>query len=328
MATTLFILDSFNRLIILGLLLFLPSSINKLKKNILVLKLISFYKYSEIQNPEETKNHLLTYCNYQNLKGKIYVASEGLNGNVCGEVANIELFKVFIKHMLGFEDTLFKEDEIDTLVFSAMHVRVKKELVNLGIPGLTNKNGGTRLSPEKLLEFYESGKDFVIIDTRNSYESKIGHFKNSINPEMKNFREWKNVAESLQDYKDKAVVTYCTGGIRCEKASAYLVELGFKDVYQLDGGILTFIKKFPDTYWEGGMFVFDGRKVVNPNSKEELKYTSTCEHCAKPTSYYINCHNLDCDKLLVCCKECAIEKNYCCSESCVQSSNKRSKIYE
>ena len=186
------------------------------------------------------------------------------------------------------------------------------------------EHGGKRLSPEELLRLYEEGKDFVIVDARNWYESKIGKFKNAITPPMKNFREWKKVVdEDLKEYKNKTVVTYCTGGIRCEKASAYMVERGFNDVYQLDGGIVNFIKKFPDTYWEGGMFVFDERRVVNPNSKEELKHIAQCHFCGKPTSYYINCHNVDCDKIIVSCHECKVKNEYCCSDECRESLNKR-----
>lgn len=104
-------------------------------------------------------------------------------------------------------------------------------------------------------------------------------------------------------------------------------EHGFKDVYQIDGGILNYIQQFPDTYWEGGMFVFDDRKVVEPNTKEELKYTSNCHFCGKPTAYHINCHNIDCDKIIVCCHDCKIENEYCCSDECRASENKRKVIY-
>jgi UPF0176 protein len=177
------------------------------------------------------------------------------------------------------------------------------------------------------LDFYKTGKDFIIVDARNSYESNIGKFKNAVTPQMQNFRQWPLAVESLKDFKDKTIVTYCTGGIRCEKASAYLVEHGFKDVYQLDGGIVTFTKKYPDTYWQGGIFVFDERRVVEPNNDHKLKYISNCYFCGIPTAYYINCHNLDCDKIIVSCHKCKVENNYCCSEECRKSVNKRDKYY-
>jgi UPF0176 protein len=144
---------------------------------------------------------------------------------------------------------------------------------------------------------------------------------------MKNFREWFNVAEELKEYKDKPVITYCTGGIRCEKASAYLVEQGFKNVFQLDGGIVNYVKQYPDSYWEGSVFVFDERRIVEPNSREELKHIANCHFCGKPTSYYINCHNLDCDKIIVCCHDCKTANDYCCSDECRKSGNRRKKFY-
>jgi len=106
-----------------------------------------------------------------------------------------------------------------------------------------------------------------------------------------------------------------------------LREQGFKDVYQIDGGILNYIKQYPDTYWEGGMFVFDDRRVYEPNTKEELKYAANCHFCGKPTSYHINCHNIDCDKIIVCCHDCKIENEYCCSDECRASKNKRKEYH-
>ena len=167
----------------------------------------------------------------------------------------------------------------------------------------------------------------MIVDARNDYESNIGKFKNSLTPKMETFRDWPKVAEELEDMKDKTIVTYCTGGIRCEKASAYLVEHGFKDVYQLEGGIWNYITQFPDMYWEGSVFVFDERRIVTPNSKEEIKHIGKCYYCGKPTSYYINCHNQNCDKLLLTCHECKVENEYCCSDECRQSSNKRKEYH-
>jgi UPF0176 protein len=106
-----------------------------------------------------------------------------------------------------------------------------------------------------------------------------------------------------------------------------MIEQGFDDVYQLDGGIVNFIKKFPDTYWEGGMFVFDERRVINPNTKNELRHIAECHFCGKPTSYYINCHNVTCDKIIISCHECKIENKYCCSDECREGGNKRKVFY-
>lgn len=290
-------------------------------------KVISFYKYINVDDPESLAKEHLEWCLQNGIKGKIYLAKEGINGSVFGDN---EVTENYINHLRSykiFEDVWFKETHTDEIAFSKMHVRVKSEIVNSGLYDTSLDNSAPKLTPEQLLKFYEDKKDFVIVDARNWYESKIGRFKNAITPHITHFREWPKVAESLQEYKNKTIVTYCTGGIRCEKASAYLREHGFKDVYQIDGGILNYIQQFPDTYWEGGMFVFDDRKVVEPNTKEELKYTSNCHFCGKPTAYHINCHNIDCDKIIVCCHDCKIENEYCCSDECRASENKRKVIY-
>jgi len=281
----------------------------------------------QVKNPNLIVNEHLEWCLQNDIKGRVFFANEGVNGTVSGLKENIEEYKSHLTSYPEFKDLWFKEDEADEHVFKKIHVRLKNEIVHGDLENVSIEHGGKRLSPEELLRLYEEGKEFVIVDARNWYESKIGRFKNAITPPMRNFREWKKVVdEDLKEYKNKTIVTYCTGGIRCEKASAYMVERGFNDVYQLDGGIVNFIKKFPDTYWEGGMFVFDERRVINPNSKEELKHIAQCHFCGKPTSYYINCHNVDCDKIIVSCHDCKVKQDYCCSDECRESKNKR-KVY-
>lgn len=288
-------------------------------------KILLFYKYVEVKNPGLIVNEHLGWCLQNDIKGRVFFANEGVNGTVSGLVENIEKYKSHLTSYHEFKDLWFKEDEADEHAFKKIRVRLKNEIVHGDLENVSAEHGGKRLPPEELLRLYEEGKEFIIVDARNWYESKIGKFKNAITPPMKNFREWKRVVdEDLSVYINKTVVTYCTGGIRCEKASAYMVERGFNDVYQLDGGIVNFIKKFPDTYWEGGTFVFDERRVVNPNSKEELKHIAQCHFCGKPTSYYINCHNVDCDKIIVSCHQCKITNEYCCSDECRESKNKRS----
>jgi UPF0176 protein len=287
-------------------------------------KVLLFYKYVEIKNPERIVREHLHWCTENEIRGRVFFANEGVNGTVSGRAKDIENYKLHLTSYPEFSDIWFKEDNADGHTFKKIHVRIKNEIVHGNLNEVSVANTGKRLSPEELIRLYEEGKDFIIVDARNWYESKIGKFKNALTPQMKNFREWKEVVDKeLKDFKNKMLITYCTGGIRCEKASAYLVENGFKDVYQLDGGIVNFIKKFPDTYWEGGMFVFDERRVITPNSKEELKHIAHCFFCGKPTSYYINCHNVGCDKIIVSCHECKIINEYCCSDECRASLNKR-----
>jgi len=290
-------------------------------------RVLLYYKYVKVENPGLFVDSHLKWCMQNDIRGRVFIAEEGINGTVSGKVNNIEKYKSCLRRIPEFRDIVFKEDEENQHAFFTIYVRLKNEIVNSNLKSQLPLNSGKRLSPEELLNFYESDKDFIIIDARNTYESNIGKFTNAITPDIQNFRQWPSVAEKLKDYKDKTIVTYCTGGIRCEKASAYLVEQGFKDVYQLDGGIVTYAKKFPDTYWQGGVFVFDERRVVEPNNNPALKYISECYFCGTPTAYYINCHNLDCDKIIVSCHKCKIENDYCCSEECRNSTIKRDKYY-
>jgi UPF0176 protein len=290
-------------------------------------RVLLFYKYINFPNPELFMKQHLEFCLANDIKGRVFIGTEGINGTVSGTADNTERYKSNVRSYPEFADTWFKEDEEDMHAFSKMHVRVKNEIVHSGLEGVSLKNGGKRLKPEELKELYEKGEDFVIIDARNWYESRIGRFKGAVTPPIKNFREWINAAEQLKDYKDKTIVTYCTGGIRCEKASACLVEQGFKNVFQLEGGIVNYVKQYPDTYWEGSVFVFDERRIVEPNSKEELKHIAKCYFCGTPASYYINCHNFDCDRILVSCHKCKVENDYCCSNECRKSPNRRKKYY-
>ncbi|MBE0539472.1 MAG: rhodanese-related sulfurtransferase [Ignavibacterium sp.] len=290
-------------------------------------KVISFYKYVWIEDPESLAKDHLQWCLENNVKGKVYLANEGINGSVFGDDVTTGNYKNHLRSYKIFEDVWFKETPADKIAFRKMHVRVKEEIVNSGLMKTKPEHTAPKLTPEQLLKFYEDKKDFIIVDARNWYESKIGKFKNALTPQITHFREWPKVVDSLNEYKDKTIVTYCTGGIRCEKASAYMREKGFKDVYQIDGGILNYIQRFPDTYWEGAMFVFDDRRIFEPNTKEELKYTANCHYCGKPASYHINCHNIDCDKIIVCCHDCKIENEYCCSTECRASKNRRKEFH-
>lgn len=292
------------------------------------MKLFSFYKYTPIEFPERTRDHLFALFTGFSLRGKVYVASEGINVFVCGEEPSIEKLKRFVRNTPAFAGALLKEETVQNWAYRKLTVRVKQEIVHSGVDNVDFASGGKRLKPAELLEFYNSGKEFIIVDTRNDYESKIGHFKNALLPAMRNFREWDQVSDSLLEHKDTPIITYCTGGVRCEKASAVLVQKGFKEVYQIEGGILNFIQQYPDTVWQGGMFVFDDRKVVEPNTTPELQYTAECEFCGSPTAYYINCHNLDCDKIVVVCHECKTTHNYCCSAECNSAPRKRDRIYD
>jgi len=200
--------------------------------------------------------------------------------------------------------------------FKKMVVKVKKVVLNFGVE-INLKNTGNYLSPKEFLDIYdENNEDLIILDTRNEYESRVGKFKNAITPKIKTFREFPKFVKELEDKKDKKIVMYCTGGIRCEKASAYMKEQGFKDVSQLHGGIMTFGKEFPDSVWEGTCFVFDKRMTSDINSNSNSKPISNCSLCGVKCDLYKDCANWRCDDFCVVCIDCEKGFGGCCSKGC------------
>ena len=283
----------------------------------------SFYKYIAIDEPLKFRNEQFELCESLNLKGRILIGEEGINGSVYGTKENIEKYKQKLRRNSLFSDLEFKEQETRKQAFSRLYVSVRKEIVHMGL-AVDLKNTAPFLTPKELKEWLDNEEDIVLLDARNNYETRIGKFKNAITLGIKKFRDFPKKFNEIKNYKNKKIVTYCTGGIRCEKASAFLIENGFSNVWQLKGGILNFGKEFPDTYWEGKCFVFDERIAIDLNKKNS-GFLAGCELCGKKGEDYINCHNLDCDNLFTCCDECKIEFNASCSEECSKAPNRRKK---
>lgn len=273
----------------------------------------AFYKYVSIENPKEFANVHQTWCKKQGLKGRILVATEGINGSVSGTQDQIESYKSNLKQDLRFGDIEFKEDVCLQHPFNKMNVKVKSELVRFE-QDVDLRDVGTHLSPQEFMDMAQED-DVLVLDARNEYESRVGKFKNAITPAIKTFREFPQVAAQLANHKDKKILMYCTGGIRCEKASAFLKKEGFTQVYQLHGGILNFAKQLPDTLWEGKCFVFDKRLVSDVNITDQRPLTH-CDICAIPCDLYKNCRNNECDAFTVVCLDCERSYGGCCSKEC------------
>jgi UPF0176 protein len=245
------------------------------------------------------------------LTGRILLGEEGLNACVYGSEENVGKYKKELVKNPLFADVEFKDTFSEKTAYRKLVVRVRNQIVNAGFEVDLN-NTGKFIEAEELKAILDTNEEVYLVDMRNDYEYDIGRFKNAIKIPTKNFRDLPKVMGVLDGLENKKVVTYCTGGIRCEKASAYLKENGFNDVSQLKGGVLRYAEKFPDTYWEGKCFVFDDRLAIDVNtSKDSL---TQCKWC-KQDGNYVNCHNLDCDKLFVCCDECTrLHKASCCAE--------------
>jgi len=275
--------------------------------------ILLFYKYVEIEDPDAFRKEHLQKCKEIGLLGRILVAQEGINGSVSGSVEQIEKYKEIMWSDSRFNDLVFKEDMGLMHPFKKMIVKTKKEIVNFGV-GVNMNNSGKYLTPKEFLELYKSDEEIVILDARNEYEAKVGKFKNATILPIKTFREFPEAVKKIENLKDKKIVTYCTGGIRCEKASAYLKDQGFTNVSQLKGGILTFAKEFPDSVWEGRCFVFDKRLVSKVNSGDDL--ITNCEICGIKCDLYKNCRHNACDKYCSICINCDAEYAGCCSKNC------------
>lgn len=289
-------------------------------------KVLLYYYYVKIDNPEKFRDEHLKLCRNLNLLGRIYVANEGINGTVSGTNLEIEKYIETMENDSLFPGIVFKVDDATGHVFKKMHVRVKKELVNLSLEEDINPLEVTGKYVEPI-EFYNKIKDknTIIIDARNDYEFELGHFEGAINPNIKTFRE---IPKWVEDNKDllegKEILTYCTGGIRCEKFSGYLKTKGFDNVGQLHGGIATYGKdeNTKGEYWNGQLYVFDERIAVEVNQVEH-KIVGKDYYDGKPCERYINCANPSCNKQILTSIE--NEHKYLggCSDECRRSERNR-----
>ncbi|MFC0188703.1 rhodanese-related sulfurtransferase [Fictibacillus aquaticus] len=283
-------------------------------------RVLLYYKYVPIEDAESFKDEHLKFCKELGLKGRIIVAGEGINGTVSGTFEQTEAYMDHMKSDSRFADMVYKIDEVEEHAFKKMFVRHKKELVTWRLEDDVDPNvtTGKRLKPK---EFYEAlqQEDVIVIDGRNYYEYDIGHFRGAIRPEVtasRDFPKW--VRENLADHKDKKILTYCTGGIRCEKFSGFLLKEGFTDVSQLEGGIVTYGKDedVQGRLWDGKCYVFDERISVPVNRTEEDVIIAKCYYCGKTEDRYVNCANPECNRQHVCCEECEPKVKRSCTDEC------------
>lgn len=282
-------------------------------------RVLLFYKYQHINDVERFVSEHLAFCKSIGLKGRVLVGSEGINGTVSGTIEQTEKYKDYIHSIEGFEDLWFKEDEADDYAHKKMFVRHREEIVALNLEDDINplELTGKYLKPAEFKEALLSD-DTIVLDTRNDYEYDLGHFKGAIRPDIRNFRELPDwVRENKEKFMDKRVVVYCTGGVRCEKFSGWMLREGFSDVAQLHGGIDTYGKD-PEVLgdlWEGKMYVFDERIAVdinrvNPTVIGKDWYDGT------PCERYVNCANPECNEQILASEENEAKYVRGCSAKC------------
>jgi UPF0176 protein len=284
-----------------------------------------YYCYSRIEDAEQFASNHLQFCKSLNLVGRIIVADEGLNGTVSGTVESCKIYMDTLHDDPRFSKIDFKIDDVEEPSFIKMHCRYKAEIVHSGLrdPGIINpeKKTGIHLEPADFVKMKDD-QDVVIVDVRSNYEHSIGRFKNAITFDIENFRDFPSMINELAQYKDKKIVTYCTGGIKCEKASALLLHEGFENVYQLHGGIIKYGKEAGGEDFEGKCYVFDNRVAVDVNTVNPV-VISTCRNCGAHTTKMINCANPECNEHFTQCDDCGEKLDGACSEICQAHPRKR-----
>ena len=291
----------------------------KIKESDLPRTTISFYKYHYITDPKQFRDELYLRWSELGVLGRIYVADEGINAQLSVPTEQLEAFKAHLESidfLKGNRLNVAVDD--DGKSFFKLAIKVRKKIVADGItdPEFDVTRIGKHLKAEEFNALTEQD-DVIIVDMRNHYESEVGHFENAILPDVVSFREQlPKVAAMLDNQKDKPVVMYCTGGIRCEKASAYMLYRGFKEVYQLEGGIIHYAnqvkKQGLKNKFHGKNFVFDERLGESISSE----VISKCHQCGAPCDTHTNCANMACNLLFIQCPDCKARTHNCCSDEC------------
>lgn len=282
-------------------------------------KILLFYKYIPVNDPWKIRDWQHDLCQTLKLKGRIILGKEGINGTLSGDVEQVQAYISAMHTHALFYDIDFKESIAPIDVFPKLKVKVREEIVTSGLnkSKLSDKQTGEYLEPtavNKLIE--EHKKDLVILDARNEIEWRVGRFKNAITPNIKHFRELATFIDKHENtFKDKNVLMYCTGGIRCELASSYLKSKGIaKKVYQIEGGIHRYVEAYPDGYFRGKNYVFDGRVTTKVNTD----VLSTCELCHTTCDDITNCINTRCNKHFICCSTCIEKYQNTCQPICLE----------
>ena len=278
-----------------------------------------YYKFVDLQHPENIVRRHKEVCKALQLKGRILISKDGINGTVGGSKEAIKMYKDYMNQHQFFKDIDFKESTSEFNPFPRLSVKEREELVTTEVRDEINIcNRAQHIKPKTLHKWLEKDQDdLVLLDMRNDYEWEIGRFKDAVRPPMKYFRDLKESMEFYEQYKGKKIVMFCTGGIRCEPASAWFIENGFdpNNLYQLEGGIMKYVDKYgSDGFYVGKCFVFDDRMAITVDDN----VLSDCDLCGQECDVYRNCKNRKCNKLFIGCESCMREMKNTCSDECCE----------
>ncbi len=281
---------------------------------------LAYYLFTSIEDPEKEIKAHKKFLNERDIRCRIYISHEGINGQMSASKPAAQEYMEWLKANPAFEHIEFKLQESFEHVFAKATVKTRNQLVALGAD-VDMSLGGEHVSAEKWAEMLENRDEkTLVLDVRNEYESAIGHFEGSVCPKLETFRQFPQLVEDLKDDYDPeqtTVMMCCTGGIRCEVYSALMREKGFKNVKQLDGGIIRYGEKMGSKHWKGKLFVFDDRLAVPISSEESAETISHCSFCDVKSDTYLNCAHMDCNKLFLACPKCAGEHKGCCGNECM-----------
>jgi UPF0176 protein len=282
-------------------------------------EIILYYKYIPIEDAESLVKRERKLCELLGLKGRLIIAKEGINGTLEGTREAIAEYKKALVSDSKFSDIGFKTSIGTGNAFPKLKVKLRDEIVSAHLGEADVKpweTTGKYLTAEELDVWINEGRDFAIVDMRNNYEFKIGHFEGSINPNLQNFRDLPKAISKLETLKEKPVLSVCTGGVRCEKASGYLIKQGFKNVYQLQNGIVTYMEKFPNKAFKGKLYVFDNRIAMDFDTLDNHTVVGKCDTCGDSTENYVNCRYRECNAHFLMCTKCVVERDGFCSPKC------------
>lgn len=280
-------------------------------------KVLAYYAIVPIDDPHAEVARHKEFFQSRDFKGRIYISAQGINGQASGLAAHADEYMAWMAADPRFQKMPFKTHFSKEHAFPKMTVKTRKQLVAIDCE-VDFSQRGEHVAPDewkKMLE--ERGEETVLLDVRNDYEWKVGHFEGAELPELETFRQFPAYARKLKETRDPKttpVMMYCTGGIRCEFYSAVLKQEGFEKVYQLEGGVIDYGLKEEGKHWQGKLFVFDDRLVVPVNPEAES--ISVCSHCGTPNDVYYNCANMDCNELFLCCVDCLKAHKGCCCSTC------------
>lgn len=294
-------------------------------------QILLFYKYVAIADPQLEMQKQRRLCEDLGLKCRIIIAHEGINGTLEGKLTATTKYIQAMQSDSRFADIDWKKSVGTGTAFPKISIKVRPEIVslNLGEDDFDpNQISGKYITADRLHKLYESGEEFYVIDMRNDYEQQIGHFENAILMPIKNFRELPETLDQISHLKNKKVITTCTGGIRCEKASGFLIKHGFTNVYQLYGGMQTYMEKFPRAHFLGKLYVFDGRVVWGLNTDSII---SKCALCGKSSDRYVDCAYKHCQnqRHFIGCEDCAeADGKIYCSPECKMADRQSSEFVQ